>query len=160
MAGKIKHAFLKKEIKTVHYKNIIYNQNKDKHMKHTSFAQKVLFGVEIVLSLRLLLFVAPALMIQSSSSGKAISEFSDWYLVALLIIAMLYGLVGLAALIRHRLWLLFHLLAALITGGLAVALLQLAQSTGVPQIHVGYWLPFGLCLIFTVAAFTLNSDSK
>jgi hypothetical protein len=117
-------------------------------MHKMNLGMKIFFASELALSLRMLLFVFPAIIAQYNERGLSPARFEDWYVLALLIVSMMYFLVGVASLMGHRLWKMFHLIAFVIVLALAAAFGRFSQLTH-SAVSCGYWMPLVVCSVMT-----------
>ncbi len=93
-----------------------------------SLGMKVLFGLEIVVSLRILLFTIPVVISRWMQKIFSAGYVDDWMILVSTVIAFFYLVVGVSSMSGHRLWKIFHYMAAIVTAMLTFGFLNLIVS--------------------------------
>jgi len=118
-------------------------------MKDKSIGLVILLWVELIVSARILMFTVPVLISRYFKSGATVNTPADWCVFTISLIAMFYFLVGLASLLGHKQWKLFHyggvILTAILTAGL-VSKIVLIEFT----VNPFYLVPFIVSLFLAV----------
>ncbi len=82
-------------------------------MGKQSLGIKVLIWTEVVVALRILLFIIPT-MVNKFLVHRIGFEVSDWFLFLLSMVSLFYLIVGVASLLGTPLWQIFHYVVTLV----------------------------------------------
>ena len=82
-------------------------------MAKQSLGIKILIGTEVVVALRILLFIIPTIINKVLVHQMALGV-NDWFLFLLSIASLFYLIVGTASLFGTRLWQTFHYIVTLV----------------------------------------------
>ncbi|VAW19834.1 hypothetical protein MNBD_BACTEROID05-714 [hydrothermal vent metagenome] len=94
-----------------------------------SLGIKILFGLEIVISLRILLFTIPVIISRWMQKVFSAGYIDDWMILVATVVAFFYLVVGFSSMFGHRLWKVFHYMAAFVTVMLTYGFLKLIANT-------------------------------
>ena len=120
-------------------------------MPQRSLAFIILGGIEIIVSLRVLLFCLPVLINNYRLHAFSANISADGFIFILTISSFLYLMVGIVCLFGRRLWKFLHYLAVFIIVILTLGLMKLIMGTPGAYSPV-YFLPLIFSLVVLIFA--------
>ena len=128
-------------------------------MSDKSVGFKILCWAEMIVSLRVLLFVIPVLINVQSAGSFSVSDPTNQFMIILTTTAVLYFFVGLLSLVGNRLWQAAHLMAVVLVFLVTAASVKISgQLWGGASAH--YSAPLFFAVIVTVLAGILGKTKK
>ncbi len=124
-------------------------------MKSNSLGLQILWWAEIVVGARVLLFLAPVVISKWQIRSLSPSAPEDWFLWVAIFAAVLYFLVGIASLLGHKLWRVFHAVAMVIVLLLTLGLWNISSQQQV-SLPLFYLLPAVWALCLTAAVYSIK----
>ena len=109
-------------------------------MDSKSLSLKIFWLAEVIFSARVLFFSLPVMISQVSLKDKPIISSDDRFIFFVTIAALIYFFIGLASLLGHKLWRLFHYLGVAVVVALTVGFLKELDGTKA-DIQPVYFLP-------------------
>jgi len=111
----------------------------------------ILWWVEVIISIRVLLFSVPVIINKCLEKSFALSDLNDRFIAVLTVTALLYAVVGIVSIFGFKHWKLVHYLAAILTFVLTLGALTYFDQS--PQtVGLNYFAPFVFALILTAFA--------
>ena len=118
-------------------------------MKNLSLKMKILFGIEAIVSARILLFTIPVIISEKASAEPFPYSIEDRLILTLTYISALYLVIGISSFAGHKLWKLFHYLAAGVGLFLTSYLLKSVNELG-GEAGIIHYAPVGFILFVTI----------
>ena len=120
-------------------------------MDQKTLSLKILWLAEVIISARILLFSLPVLISRLRTENPPPVSNDDRFIFFVTIAALLYLVIGLASLMDHKLWRVFHYAGA-VTVGMLTANFLITLNAFKADIEPVYFLPAlmsfsGLCYI-------------
>lgn len=110
---------------------------------------QMLWWAEIVVSARALLFLLPVMINKWQDQSLSPHSADDWFLWVATFASLFYLLVGIVALLGHRLWKMFHYVAALVVVALTAGLVNKTVENHA-AVNSAYWFPLIFAVIMTI----------
>jgi len=119
-------------------------------MNGKSVGLTIVWWIEVIISLRVLLFSIPVIISKSLEKSFALSDLNDRLIAVMTITAVLYCIVGITSILGLRQWKVAHYLAAILTFALTAGSLY-AFDQPPATVDLNYFAPF----VFATAATAL-----
>lgn len=125
-------------------------------MNSKTMGQTILGWVEVIISIRMLLFCIPVLFNKSITQSFSTARVEDWFIIVLSLTSLLYLLTGLALLVGTKFWKFIHIFVGVVVLTLTAALYK--KMTTIPNVSISglYMLPFSFAIVTTAAAAILK----
>lgn len=101
---------------------------------------QILWVAEIIVSLRILLFIAPVAINQYLARDFSPRADLDWFMIVITLTALLYLLIGIASVIGYRFWGFLHYGAVVLVLLMTAGLYRFLLLTATP-VQTFYFLP-------------------
>ena len=128
-------------------------------MKANSLGSQILWWAEIVVGARALLFLVPVMVSKWQLRSSAAYALEDWFMWVATFASLLYFLIGIASLLGHKLWRVFHAVAMLIVILLTFGLWNMSTQRQV-SLPLSYLLPAVWALFLTAAAYSIKAKAQ
>ncbi len=128
-------------------------------MKANSLGLQILWWAEVVVGARALLFLVPVMISKYQSRSLSPYSVEDWFLWVATLTALLYFLIGIASLLGHKLWRVFHAVALLIVLMLTFGLWNISAQQHI-VLPLPYLLPAGGALFLTAAVYSIKAKAQ
>ena len=126
-------------------------------MKKQSLALSILFGIEVIVGIRILLFTIPVILSKQSQTGLFPSSLDDWMVIIGSCMAGCYCVSGVFAFLNCRLWKLLQYVSVVGVLVLTVFLLDIVSQYGA-SVNIIYFIPliFSILCMICMAFFHKN----